>query len=72
MAPAVGLKSSANDLLKFLAANMTSTNVELENAFIEVQQAKVDTYEKRLGRTSSMGYGWFTSTLNETNNLPIQ
>jgi len=72
MAPAIGLKSSANDLLKFLAANMTTTNTVSENAFIEVQQSKVDTYDKILGRTSGMGYGWFTSTLNEATNLPIQ
>lgn len=72
MAPAIGLKSSASDLLVFLQANLNTKNVDLENAFAHVQQAKIDTYEKRLGRTSSMGYGWFTSRLNEATNMPIQ
>jgi len=50
MAPALGLKSSANDLLTFIKANIN----------------------KRFDRKLSMGYGWFTSRLNEATNMPIQ
>ena len=72
MGPAIGLKSSVNDLLTFIDANLNPPTTDLENAFIEVQQGKIDTYEKKLDRLTSMGYGWFTSTLNEETNLPIQ
>ena len=72
MAPAVGMKSSANDLMKFVQANIYTTNVELEDAFAHVQGAQVDLHERKLDRPTQMGYGWFTSTLNESTNLPVQ
>lgn len=72
MAPALGLKSSANDLLKFVQANIYTSNADLEDAFAHVQGAQVDLHERKLDRFTQMGYGWFTSTLNESTNLPVQ
>ena len=72
MAPALGIKSTTNDLLKFLQANITTTNADLEDAFAHVQGAQVDLHEKKLDRFTQMGYGWFISTLNEATNLPVQ
>ena len=72
MAPALGLKSSANDLLKFVQANIYTANADLENAFAHVQGPQVNLHERKLDRYTQMGYGWFTSTLNEATNLPVQ
>ena len=72
MAPALGIKSSANDLLKFVQANIYTSNAKLEDAFAHVQGAQIDLHERKLGRFTQMGYGWFTSTLNESTNLPVQ
>jgi CubicO group peptidase (beta-lactamase class C family) len=71
MAPALGLKSSANDLLKFVQANIYTDNKDLENAFAHIQGAQINLKEKKLGRFTQMGYGWFTSTLNEASNLSV-
>lgn len=72
MSPALGLKSSANDLLKFVQANIYTANADLENAFAHVQGPQVNLHERKLDRYTQMGYGWFTSTLNEATNLPVQ
>ena len=72
MAPAIGLKSSANDLLAFVANNLKTNDPKVASAFEQVQQSQVETYQKKLGRLGYMGYGWFTSTLNEATNLPVQ
>ena len=71
MAPAAGLKSTVNDLLIFANANLKTDNKDLENAFVEVQQNKVNLLFGKSGRVTSVGYGWFTSTLNEETNLPV-
>lgn len=70
-APAAGLYSTADDLLKFIVANLDTDAISLERAFNEVQQSKVTVRFKKGNRPTWMGYGWFTSILNETTNLPI-
>jgi len=72
MAPALGIKSSANDLLTFVKANIHTNNAILEDAFAHVQGPQVNLHERKLDRYTQMGYGWFTSTLNESTNLPVQ
>lgn len=71
MAPAAGLKTSMNDLLAFVKANLNPPNQKFENAFAEVQQNKVNVMFGKGGRVTSMGYGWYTSTLTEKSNLPV-
>lgn len=71
MVPAAGLKSSMNDLLIFVNANLNPPNKIFENAFAEVQQNKVDIFFGKRGRSTSMGYGWYTSTLSQETNLPV-
>ncbi|MFK7773687.1 MAG: serine hydrolase domain-containing protein [Saprospiraceae bacterium] len=71
MAPAAGLKTSMNDLLVFVNANLNPPNKKIENAFAEVQQSKVDVMFGKGVRATSMGYGWYTSTLTEESNLPV-
>ena len=71
MAPAAGLKTSMNDLLAFVNANLNPPNKKFENAFAEVQQSKVDVIFGKGGRVTSVGYGWYTSTLTEESNLPV-
>lgn len=71
MAPAAGLKTSMNDLLAFVNANLNPPNKKLKNAFAEVQQSKVDVIFGKGGRVTSMGSGRYTSTLAEESNLPV-
>ena len=71
MAPAAGLKTSMNDLLTFVNANLNPPSKNFENAFAEVQQNKVDLFFGKGGRATSMGYGWYTSTLSQESNLPV-
>lgn len=71
MAPAAGLKTSVNDLLTFVGANLNPPSKKFENAFAEVQQNKVDLLFGKGGRVTSMGYGWYTSTLSQESNLPV-
>lgn len=71
MAPAAGLKSTMYDLLLFVKANLRMEKREFQNAFAEVQQNKVNVLFGKNGRPTSMGYGWFTSTLNTDTNLPV-
>lgn len=72
MAPALGIKSTANDLLKFVQANLNTSNAVLEDAFAHIHGAQINLHEKKLDRFTQMGYGWFTSTLNEKTNLSVQ
>ncbi len=71
MAPAAGLKTSMNDLLTFVGANLTPPTKVFENAFAEVQQSKVDILFGKGGRSTSIGYGWYSSTLTQESNLPV-
>lgn len=71
MAPAAGLKTSMNDLLIFVNANLSPPNKIFENAFAEVQQNKVDLLFGKVGRPTSIGYGWYTSKLTPESNLPV-
>ncbi len=71
MAPAGGLKTSMNDLLIFVNANLNPPNKDLENAFAEVQQNKVDLIFGKNGRPTSIGYGWYTSKLTPESNVPV-
>ena len=60
-----------NDLLTFVKANLNPPNKRFENAFAEVQQNKVEVNFGKGGRMTSMGYGWYTSTLSQESNLPV-
>ncbi len=71
MAPAGGLKTSMNDLLIFVNANLNPPSKNFENAFAEVQQNKVDLLFAKGGRPTSIGYGWYTSKLNLESNIPV-
>lgn len=71
MIPAAGLKTTMNDLLVFANANLNPPNKKFESAFAEVQQSKVDLIFGKGTRVTSMGYGWYTSTLTEESNLPV-
>lgn len=71
MAPAAGLKSTMNDLIPFVQANLNPPNMKLENAFAEVHQNKVNMLFGKNGRRTSMGYGWFTSNLNNESNEKV-
>ena len=71
MAPAAGLKTSMKDLLTFVNANLNPPSKKFENAFAETQQSKVNVMFGKGGRFTSMGYGWYTSTLTEESNLPV-
>jgi CubicO group peptidase (beta-lactamase class C family) len=71
MAPAAGLKSTMNDLIPFVQANLNPPNKEFENAFAEVQQSKSNLLFGKNGRVTSMGYGWFTSNLTRESNEKV-
>ena len=71
MAPAAGLKSTMNDLIPFVQANLNPPNREFENAFAEVHQNKANLLFGKNGRVTSMGYGWFTSDLSNESNEKV-
>ena len=71
MAPATGLKSSAADMVKYIQANLMTEHSALADAFEQVHQSRVDVFERKLGRETWMGYGWFVSILSEATNMPV-
>lgn len=71
MAPAGGLKASAADLVRFVNANLNTDNEILADAFEQVHQSRLDLHQRKFGRPTWMGYGWFISTLSESSNLPV-
>lgn len=71
MAPAGGLSSSASDLVKFIKANLNSSDKVLSNAFEQVQQSRIDAPKSKLNRSTTIGYGWHISILNEASNQPL-
>ena len=70
MAPAGGIHSSANDLSKFVQANLTTDQIEFSKAFEQVHQARIDVPKRVHKWETSGGYGWYTSILPSTN-LPV-
>ena len=50
---AMGLKSTANDLLKFAAAHVGATTTPFAGALRSMQERQVD-----IDRQNDMGYGW--------------
>ncbi len=71
MAPAAGLKSSASDLLRFLAANLNSGDTALDAILEQTQQSRVDVSFPGWHRHTTAAYGWLVSLLSEESNLPI-
>ncbi len=71
MAPAIGLRSTAGDLLRFLQANLQIEEDALSQAFAQVQQPRIDVPKHRNGKETMGAYGWFVSILSEDSNLPV-
>lgn len=71
MAPAGGLKSTANDLIKFLDANLHPKDKIFENAFAEVHQSRIAVPKSKMKRSTMAAYGWHVSTLSEASNQPV-
>lgn len=71
MAPAAGLRSTAGDLLRFLEANLSLGDDSLSQAFVQVQQPRIDVPKHKTGRVTMGAYGWFVSILSEESNLPV-
>lgn len=71
MAPAAGLNSTADDLLRFLSANLQRGSQPLEEAFETVRQARFDISFPGWERPTSAGYGWLISRIGVHNNLPV-
>ena len=62
MAPAVGLKSTMQDMMKFLSANLTSSHDELFDALNYTHQGRIRFQNKVYGNTEA-GLGWLISQL---------
>ncbi len=71
MAPAGGLHATANDLLKFLSANLQTEDGYFAEVFEQVQQPRIETVYSLQRRETMAGYGWLTTRLSEESNLPI-
>lgn len=71
MAPAAGLRSTPADLLAFIGANIHSGDPDLEAAFEQVRQARIDVHFPGWQRPTQAGYGWIVSRLSEDSNLPV-
>jgi CubicO group peptidase (beta-lactamase class C family) len=71
MAPAIGLRSTAGDLLRFLQANLQIQEDGLSQAFAQVQQPRIDVPKHKTGKETMGAYGWFVSILSEDSNLPV-
>lgn len=71
MLPAGGLVSSGNDLVSFLQANLVRSPNRVSDAFEQVQESRIDLSERKFGRPTWVGYGWFISTLNKATNQPV-
>lgn len=72
LAPALGLKSSPEDLVKFIKANISTDSKYLSEIFELSHQPKVDIkqpYEAR--KNSTVGYGWTISPISIDKNYPI-
>ncbi len=70
MAPAGGIHSSAQDLGRFVQANLKTDHKKLMNAFEQAHQPRIDVPKRVKKRETSGGYGWYTSILPATN-LPV-
>lgn len=71
MAPAAGLKSSAQDLLQFVRVNLETEETKLGLLFEQAQQSRVEVPTKKFDQLTYTGYGWLTTLLSETSNLPV-
>ncbi len=71
MGPALGLKSTAADLLRFASANLQEEQTNLSAAFEQAQQARLDVIEPKVERKALMGYSWFSTTLTKSSNRPV-
>ena len=71
MAPAAGLKSTADDLLRFLRANLDAGDPDLNAVFEQTQQSRIDVNFPCWQRPTTAAYGWLVSLLSEESNLPV-
>jgi serine-type D-Ala-D-Ala carboxypeptidase/endopeptidase len=71
MAPAAGLKSSLQDMLIFLRANIHTDDKKLASTFEQVHQARIDVRFPGVSKNTQAGYGWIISLLSEQSNLPV-
>lgn len=70
MAPAGGIHSSAQDLSRFVQANLLTDHKKLKHAFEQAHQPRIDVPKRVKKRETSGGYGWYTSIL-PASNLPV-
>ncbi len=63
MAPAVGLKSTAIDVLKFLSANVNEGHDDISNVLAMMKPVKVKQIGKKWGQNVDLASGWFISPM---------
>lgn len=68
LAPAAGLKSTAQDLATFVLANLQADDSRLAAVMEQAQQARVDVKFPALLRPTEAGYGWLISKLTPESN----
>lgn len=71
MAPAAGLKSTAEDLAAFVLANLKTDDSRMSAVMEQAQQARVDVAFPALLRPTEAGYGWLISKLTPQSNQPV-
>jgi len=71
MAPAAGLKSTADDLLDFLYLQMHPPDSEWQKVFQTARQPYLEVKFPGLKRLTHTGYGWLISLLSESSNRDV-
>lgn len=71
LAPAAGLKSTAQDLAAFVMANLKTGDSRRSAVMEQAQQARVDVKFPGLLRPTEAGYGWLISKLTPQSNQPV-
>jgi CubicO group peptidase (beta-lactamase class C family) len=71
MAPAFGIRSTAEDLLRFTALNLETGEDLWPTIFEQAHQPRLDLAEGKFGQPTSVGYGWFSTLLSEKSNQPV-
>ncbi|MCB0558233.1 MAG: beta-lactamase family protein [Lewinellaceae bacterium] len=71
LAPAAGLKSTAEGLATFVLANLKVDKSRYSAVMEQAQQARVDVEFPGLPSPTEAGYGWLISKLNAQSNQPV-
>ena len=71
LAPAAGLKSTAEGLATFVLANLKVDDSRQSAVMEQAQQARVDVEFPGSLRPTEAGYGWLISKLNAQSNQPV-